>query len=162
MFLNGLPGAPWFMLSLRTTLFFKSSNILLLTTISYLFSLLNTFLSLCLVFLTLGFLPVFPSFSTQPGPHDSSFIPFWHCLKSQTHLSFHCRTLNLLLNALLVTSHTNVQIGAITNLLFWFSISSIVHSCNFKPSLFSSGSLHHRLCFHFQQMISCYFTYKLN
>ena len=83
------------MLSLRIILFFKSSNILLLTTISYLFSLLNTFLSLCLVFLTLDFLPVFPSFSMQPGPHDSSFIPFCHCLKSQTHLSFHCRTLNL-------------------------------------------------------------------
>ena len=42
------------------------------------------------------------------------------------------------------------------------AFSSIVHSFNSKPSSFSSGSLHHHLCFHFQQMISCYSTYKLN
>lgn len=50
-------------------------------------------------------------------------------------------------------------------LFFFFFYSSapspIIHRCNFKPSSLSPGSLHH-LCFHFQQIISCYSTYKLN
>lgn len=76
---------------------------------------------------------------------------------------------------LLVNNYTNVQIDAIANwcqthqmsiLFFFFFYSSapsfIVRRYNFKPSSLSSGSLHHHLCFRFQQMISCYSTYKLN
>lgn len=47
---------------------------------------------------------------------------------------------------------------------FFFFYSSapsfIVCRYNFKPSSLSSGSLHHHLCFHLQQMISCCSIYK--
>lgn len=42
------------------------------------------------------------------------------------------------------------------------ALSSTVDSHNFKFCLLSSGPLHHHLCFHFQQMISCYSMYKFN